>query len=337
MLVHFTATPRRPDQVRSSDFLIEHSNVLGLVSIIAIFWIAFTYISPGFISSFNLFTLLRNLGIDVVIGFSTMVVLATGGMNLAIGSIGVCSVMFSGYLMQTLNVSPALALSAGVFLGAALGFANGLAIVRTGVSAFIVTLGTASLYMGAMLILTKAAVYDQLPVVISEFGRIRWGFISPLLLISLAVGASLIVLFRFSSLGREILATGANSRAAELSGIRIGNVIVFAHSLSGALASLAGLMLLCRLGSAAPSIGQDWLLPSFLAPVLGGTLLAGGYVSVVGTLLGGLLVATIRSGLLVLQIGNFWLQLFLGVILLLAVLLERYRSIYTERRRVGGQ
>src|ERR1700742_4179413 len=117
MLVHSSATPRRPDQVRSSDFLIEHSNVLGLISIIAIFWIAFTYISPGFISSFNLFTLLRNLGIDVVVGFSTMVVLATGGMNLAIGSIGVCSVMLSGYLMQTLNVPPALALSAGVFLG----------------------------------------------------------------------------------------------------------------------------------------------------------------------------------------------------------------------------
>jgi ribose transport system permease protein len=84
-----------------------------------------------------------------------------------------------------------------------------------------------------------------------------------------------------------------------------------------------------------PSIGQDWLLPSFLAPVLGGTLLAGGYVSVVGTILGAFLVTTIRSGLLVMQIGNFWLQLFLGLILLAAVMLDRYRSVYAERRSLG--
>ena len=84
-----------------------------------------------------------------------------------------------------------------------------------------------------------------------------------------------------------------------------------------------------------PSIGEDWLLPSFVAPVLGGTLLAGGFVSIVGTMLGALLVATIRSGLLILQVGNFWLQLFLGLMLLLAVMLDRYRSVYAERRGLG--
>ena len=83
-----------------------------------------------------------------------------------------------------------------------------------------------------------------------------------------------------------------------------------------------------------PSVGgDDWLLPSFLAPVLGGTLLAGGMVSVIGTMLGAALVTTIRSGLLVLQVGNFWLQLFLGVILLAAVLLERYRASISLRRQ----
>jgi ribose transport system permease protein len=94
-------------------------------------------------------------------------------------------------------------------------------------------------------------------------------------------------------------------------------------------------MVVSRLGAAMPSVaGEDWLLPSFLGPVLGGTLLSGGAVSVVGTALGALLVTTIRSGLLVLQIGNFWLQLFLGLILLLAVLADRYRGVFTERRRL---
>ncbi|WP_413188770.1 ABC transporter permease [Paraburkholderia sacchari] len=315
----------------------ENANLVGLAVIVVAFAAVFASVSPGFVSPFNLFTLFRSVGIDVVVGFSTMVVLATGGMNLAIGSIGVCVVMFTGFLMQTLGVPTPIALAAGFALGAALGFLNGIVIVRTGVSAFVITLASSSLYLGAMLILSKAAVYDQLPPELAAFGRLRWGVVSPLTVIALLVAAWLIVLFRFSPTGREILATGANVRAAQLSGVRVGRAIVTAHTLSGALAGLAGLMLMCRLAAAMPSIGQDWLLPSFLAPVLGGTLLSGGSVSIVGTVLGALLVATIRSGLLVMQIGNFWLQFFLGLILLLAVLAERYRGVLAERRRMGGR
>ena len=95
------------------------------------------------------------------------------------------------------------------------------------------------------------------------------------------------------------------------------------------------MMVVAHLGAAMPAVGgEDWLLPSFLGPVLGGTPLSGGAVAVAGTMLGALLVTTIRSGLLVLQIGNYWLQLYLGVILLLAVLVDRYRALYQERRGV---
>jgi ribose transport system permease protein len=113
-------------------------------------------------------------------------------------------------------------------------------------------------------------------------------------------------------------------------------VIVISHVLSGFLAAAAGLMVIARLGAAMPAVGgEDWLLPSFLGPVLGGTLLSGGAVSVIGTMLGAALVTTIRSGLLVMQVGNFWLQLFLGLILLLAVAIDRYRGVYSERRMIG--
>jgi ribose transport system permease protein len=333
----YSTTEAADEAPKMGSFFAEHANLIGLAAIIAIFWGAFATISPGFASPFNQFALLRSVGIDTVIGFSTMVVLATGGMNLAIGSIGVCSVMFCGYLIQGLGLPVPVALIAGICLGTLLGFINGFAIVVSGVSAFVITLASASLYMGGMLILTKAEIYNELPPAIAAFARMRWGFVSPVLLVALAVGAALVLLFRYSALGREILATGANTRAAELSGVRVGSVIMFVHSLSGALAAIAGLLTMSRLSGAMPSIGQDWLLPSFLAPVLGGTLLSGGFVSVVGTILGALLVAVIRSGLLVLQIGNFWLQLFLGVILLLALLLERYRSVLSERRKLGGR
>ena len=315
--------------------LAESGNLIGLAVIIVLFWVVFTAMAPGFVSSFNLFALSRSLAVDIVIGFSTMVVLATGGMNLAIGSIGVCALMFAGYLMQSLGLPPVLGFAGGLALGALLGFANGFAIVRSGVNSFIITLASASLFLGGMLILTKAETFNGLPPELAAFGRMKWGFVSPLLAISLGIGLALLILFRYTALGREILAAGANARAAELSGVRVGRAIIVAHTLSGLLASAAGLMLVFRLGAAMPSIGQDWLLPSFLAPVLGGTLLSGGYVSVVGTILGAFLVTTIRSGLLVMQIGNFWLQLFLGLILLLAVMLDRYRGVRAERRSLG--
>ena len=320
---------------RLKAWLAEQSNAIGLAGIVLLFWIVFASLAPGFISPFNLFAMSRTLAIDTVIGFSTMVVLATGGMNLAIGAIGVCSVMFAGYLMQVLSLPGPVALAGGLALGSLLGWVNGLTIVRTGVNSFIITLASASLFNGGMLILTKAVIFNGLPPTIAEFGRMRWDVVSPLLLVALLIGSALIVLFRLTALGREILAAGANARAAELSGVPVGRAIVIAHTLSGLLAASAGLMLLSRLGAAMPSVGQDWLLPSFLAPVLGGALLSGGSISVVGAMIGALLVTTIRSGLLILQVGNFWLQLFLGVMLLLAVLLDRYRAVYAERRSLG--
>jgi ribose transport system permease protein len=322
-------------RAHSKTWFAEQSGALGLAVIVILFWILFSSWAPGFVSPFNLFAISRTLAIDIVIGFSTMVVLATGGMNLAIGSIGVCSVMLAGYLMQSFGWPSPLALISGLALGAVLGWINGVAIIRTGVNSFIITLASASLFSGGMLILTKAIIYNGLPPTIAAFGRMRFGFVSPLLIIALLIGVALVVLFRFTALGREILAAGANPRAAELSGVPVGRAIIVAHTLSGLLAASAGLMLLTRLGAAMPSVGEDWLLPSFLAPVLGGALLSGGSISVVGAMIGALLVTTIRSGLLIMQVGNFWLQLFLGVMLLAAVLLDRYRTVYAERRRMG--
>ena len=105
--------------------------------------------------------------------------------------------------------------------------------------------------------------------------------ISPLLLISIAICIGLAMFYNLTTIGRQMLAAGANPRAAELSGIRTGRVIMACHVLTGALAAVAGLLVTARTGAAVPSmagqLGQDWLLPAFLAPVLGGTLLWGGF------------------------------------------------------------
>jgi ribose transport system permease protein len=308
---------------------------LGLTVIVGVLVLVFALKQPGFVSSFNLFGMGRSLAVDVTVGFSQMVVLATGGMNLAVGSIGVCSVMFAGYLMQDLGVPVPIAFLLAVALGGLLGWLNGFTIVRSGVNAFIVTLASANLYSGAMLILTKAQPINGLPPIVGSIGSYKiLSYASPALVVALFVGVALHVFYRYSVAGKETLMAGANARAANISGIPVARTIIVAHVLSGALAGVAGLMVVARVGAAMPAVGgDDWLLPSFLGPVLGGTALAGGFVSVLGTFLGAMLVTVIRSGLLVLNIGNFWLQFFLGLFLLGAVLAQRYSGVFPARLR----
>jgi ribose transport system permease protein len=207
------------------------------------------------------------------------------------------------------------------------------------VHSFVVTLASMSIVFGAMILLTQAQAWNALPAGFVDLAKVRYGgFVSGLLIVTLVAALLLGWLFHHTVLGREILAAGANERAARLSGVPVARTILVCHALSGALAAVAGLMLTARNGAALPSmagqLGMDWLLPAFLAPVLGGTLLTGGAVSVTGTILGAALVTVLTNGLLQLQVGEFWVQAVLGVILLLAVGLDRLRAHLVARRRV---
>ncbi|GGE11409.1 ABC transporter permease [Aureimonas endophytica] len=316
------------------------TNEFGLLALILLFGLLFATLANGFLSPFNLFALGRTAAVNIVIGLSMMAVIVTGGLNLAVGAIGVSAAMACGYGVETLGLPWPLGLLGGLGLGAALGFVNGWTVVRTGLHSFIITLATMSIFFGAMIFLTRAESFRQLPPAFAAFGRAKLGgTVSPLLLVTIAVMLALVYLYRFTALGREMLAAGARPEAAELSGIRVGRVFVLCHVLSGLLAGVAALMLVARNGAAIPSmagqLGQDWLLPAFLGPVLGGTLLNGGKVSVIGTALGALLVTMLTSGLLLLQLGEFWIQSFLGLLLLLAVLIDKARRSYLARRNLA--
>ena len=313
------------------------SNEAGLFLITALFVALFWSATDGFSSVFNLYALTRVLAIDAVIGFSMMVVLATGGLNLAVGAIGVCGAMAAGWLMQGLGLSPWLGVPLALGVGAALGALNGLGTVWLRVHSFVVTLATMSIFFGTMILLTRANAFNALPAEFVGVAKVRFGFWSALLVVTALVGVLLWIVFDRTTLGRRILVAGANERAALISGVPVGRAIVAAHAMSGTLAALAGLMLTARNGAALPSmagqLGMDWLLPAFLAPVLGGTLLTGGSVSVLGTFLGAALVTVLTNGLLQLSVGEFWIQAFLGTVLLIAVGLDRVRAVWIERRR----
>ncbi|MER8524634.1 ABC transporter permease [Mesorhizobium sp. M1076] len=316
------------------------TNEFGLIALIVIFALAFKFTTEGFFSAFNLFTLGRIAAVNIMIGLAMMVVVMTGGLNLAVGAIGVCAAMTCGYLIEVVGLPWPLAILSAVALGALLGFINGWTSVRTGLHSFIITLATMSIFFGVMIFLTRAESYRALPPVFAAFGRIKLlGFFSPLLLVSLLAALLLGYLYNLTAVGREMLAAGAKPEAAEMSGINVGRIFIYCHMLSGALAACAALMLVARNGAAIPSmagqLGQDWLLIAFLGPVLGGTLLAGGKASVLGTCLGGFLVTMLTSGLLLLQLGDFWIQSFLGLLLLAAVLMDKTRRTFLARRNMA--
>jgi ribose transport system permease protein len=316
------------------------SNEFGLIALMILFAVAFSLLTPGFSSPFNLFTLGRTMAINIMIGFSMMVVIVTGGLNLSVGALGVASAMACGYLGDTLHLPLPVALIGALALGAALGAVNGLLIVRSGLHSFIITLATMSIFFGVMIFLTRAQAYRNLPPALSAFGRAKiLSYLSPLLMVSVAVALLLSVLYRFTTLGRRMLAAGANPVAAELSGVRVGRTFIACHMLSGVLAGIAAIMVVAHNGAAIPSmagqLGADWLLPAFLGPVLGGTLLSGGRVSVLGTFLGAALVTMLTNGLLQFRVGEFWIQAWLGLLLLLAVLLDKARrSLLTRHGKV---
>lgn len=315
------------------------TNEAGLFLMTVVFVVLFTNLNPGFNSPFNVYALTRVLAIDVVIGFSMMVVLVTGGLNLAVGAIGVCAVMMGGWAMQVAGLPIPVAAAIALLFGAVLGAVNGILTVLMRVHSFVVTLATMSLFFGAMIVITQAKAFNALPDAFVSLAKLKtYFFVSSMLYLAVGLGVLLWVLFHHTLIGRQILAAGANASAARLSGVPVERTIVVCHALSGGLAAVAGLMLTARNGAALPSmagqLGMDWLLPAFLAPVLGGTLLTGGTVSVVGTFLGAAMVTVLTNGLLQLQVGEFWVQAFLGIILLIAVALDRLRAHVIEKRRL---
>jgi len=242
--------------------------------------------------------------------------------------------LLAGWLMQVVGLPWGLAAVLAIAFGALAGGAQGALIVRSRINPFIVSLALAAAYMGLMLGLSRGASFNQLPPAFVALGRANIFGLPGLLVFSLVVAAAILVLFQRTVSGRWLLATGANLRTALISGVATDRMIVAAHMLSGALAGVAAVMLVARLGSAQPSLGSEWLLPSFAAPVLGGTLLTGGRVLVVGTYLGALLLAVIANGLVLFGVSAYWYQTLLGIVLLIALAVERSRQSYVVRHQL---
>ena len=300
----------------------------GPLAIVLAASVGITIFDPSFLSPFNLQILMLAVAVNVVVAMSQMVIIAIGQMNLAIGAIGgLAAISFAG-LMQVLSFPPALAAATALAIGVTAGLLNGALIASTGISAFIITLASLSIFKGADLGITRAQPFYNIPAEVKALGNSTMlGPIPWLGLPAALVVAGMWRLLNRQRVGRYILAVGGNSSAAELSGVSISRTILWAHGISGFLAALAGVMLVARLQLGQPSIGDDWLILSFAAPVIGGATLGGGHVSVFGTFFGVVIVAIITQALVIFRIDPFFVQVVLGLLILAAVGANRLREV----------
>lgn len=304
------------------------SDWAGPLLIILIGGGAIAFLRPSFLSAFNIEVLLLAIATNTLIAFSQMVIICIGQMNLSVGAIGgLAAISFAG-LMQIWSLPPPIAAIVALSIGTLGGAINGFLVARTGITAFVITLATLSIFKGINLGITRAQPFYGVPDSVKVFGNTT--FVHPLpwlILPTIGVVGLIWYILNRQRVGRYMLAVGGNSNAAELSGISVFATVLQAHAISGFLAALAGIMIVARLGLGQPTIGDDWLILSFAAPVIGGAALAGGHVSVAGTALGVVIVAIITQALVLFEIDPFLVQVVLGGLILWAVGVNRFREV----------
>lgn len=306
---------------------IARTDWFGPLAIVVLAVIVIQAFSPSFLSPFNIQVLLLAIAVNALIAFSQMIIIAIGQMNLSVGAIGgLAAISFAG-MMEVWGIPAPIAAILALVIGIACGALNGIVIAFTGISAFVITLATLSIYKGINLGITRAQPFYGVPAEVKQIGAsVLFGPIPTLILPTVIVAIGLWYLLARLPAGRFILAVGGNEHAAKLSGVSVNATTVIAHSISGFLAACAGVLLVARLQIGQPSIGDDWLILSFAAPVIGGAVLAGGHVSVAATFLGVVIVALITQALVLFSIDPFLVQVVLGGLILAAVGINRLRE-----------
>jgi ribose transport system permease protein len=307
----------------------------GLVSFAAV--VGISIFQPSFLSPFNIFVLLSAISVNMVIALGQLVIIAIGQMNLALGAFGgLVAICFVG-VMELYGVPPVLALLFGLAIGTFAGMASGYTIARTGISAFIITLAGLQIFKGINLGITEAQPFYGVPQSVRDFGNLSMIGPIPWLVVPMALASvGMWYLLNHLRIGRYILAIGNNPHAAELSGINQRATITWAHAISGLLAAVGGIMLVAKLQIGQPTIGDDWLISSFAAPVIGGAALSGGHVSVAGTFFGVVIIAIITQALVLFNIDPYIVQVVLGGLILWAVGINRWRELRVAKLQEQG-
>ena len=305
---------------QKSNILEKLGPLLGLLILVVVI----TVLNSSFIAPSNIFNLLRQVSINGLIAFGMTFVILTGGIDLSVGSILALSSALTA-LMITSGIDPMIALLLGCIIGLLLGAINGALITFGKMAPFIATLATMTIFRGLTLVVTDGNPITNLGdnLLFQMFGKgYMFGIPVPAITM-LVVFAMLYFILHKTVFGKNTYAIGGNEKAAFISGIKVNKVKIMIYSISGLMAALAGAILTSRLNSAQPTAGTAYELDAIAAVVLGGTSLTGGKGRIFGTLIGVLIIGVLNNGLNLLGVSSFYQQVIKGVVILIAVLLDR--------------
>jgi ribose transport system permease protein len=294
--------------------------VVYVAFLLILAFFAVTLHDDGFLSGTNLLNIVRQTTPVTVMAVAVVFVLSAGEIDLSIGSVVALSALVTADVMQT--QSAVLAVAAGIGVGLGVGAVNGLFVILLRLPSFLVTLATMGLVAGlARSITNLESVAVENPGFSNVFGSGNVGPIPSLAFWALGAVALGQVAFRHRRFGAHVVATGDNAAAARAAGIRVDRVRFTVLLLSGAAAALAGILYTGRLQGASYTLGAQDLLTVFAAVVIGGTRLGGGEGSVVGALVGSLIMGTLTNGLILSGLSSSQQLIAQGVVLLLAIAL----------------
>jgi ribose transport system permease protein len=307
-------------------------------SLIALFvlCLALTLLTDKFLTLENAWNVMRQISVNICIATGMTLVVLTAGIDLSVGSVlAISGAVAAGLLKNGLRF-PSENLYVGftvlgsviaaLIVGSALGFFNGWTITKFKVPPFVATLAMLTIARGLTFLWTKGFPISNLG---ADFDHIGMGWFLGIPLpvwISSIIVAMAVFLTRQTRLGRYIYAIGGNENAARLSGININKVKVAVYTIAGGLAAVGGIMVTSRLDSAQPNAGISYELDAIAAVVIGGTSLSGGKGSILGTVLGAVIIGVLNNGLVLLDVSPFWQQVVKGFVILVAVIIDKANS-----------
>lgn len=294
----------------------------GLLLSFVLLCLALTLASDRFLTPDNLINILRQSAINGIISIGMMLVILTRGIDLSVGSmLALATIMTADQLQNGVDALPALIFC--LIVGAALGLLNGLMVSVMRIPPFIATLGMMTFARGLALVYSGGQPITGLG---DEFRTIGTGFVGPVpmpVVVAALIFIGGYVLLNHTPLGRHIFGLGDNEQAAYLSGLPTRRITTFVYVLAGSLSALAGSILIARLNSAQPTAGVGFEFDAIAAVVVGGTSFDGGEGTVLGTLIGVLIIGVLNNGLNLLNVPSFYQGVVQGAVIALALLLHR--------------
>jgi ribose/xylose/arabinose/galactoside ABC-type transport system permease subunit len=308
-------------RIKDIAFWAEWAALVGLIVLVIIFQAA----NSTFLSSGNIQAMLTASAILIVLAVGQTFVITTGGIDLSVASVMTFAAVAFGLVYKN-NGGLALACVVAVLAGLAFGLVNGLLVSVGKITDFIATLGTLSAASGIALIISDGkptTVINSTLLKLSSggIGLLGWSFI-----IAAVIAVSAHVVYFRTRFGTHVLATGGSVEAAAATGVRTNRVKLAVYMIAGALAGLAAILLVSRVGAAEPAANTAYLLNSVAAVVLGGVSLVGGRGSIFGPVLGALLLTALTNGLTLLGVSQFYQPLSVGIVVVLAALLSRFQK-----------